>query len=61
MKVNIEMTKNAVMEFLLGPLETFTKVNIKMMKEMAMVKCVGLMVATMLEPGLEVYNTAMVK
>lgn len=55
------MTRNVAKESLLGLLAIFTKVNIKTMSEMAMVRCAGLMEVTILVHGFEVYSMAMGK
>jgi hypothetical protein len=44
MKVNTNLIRKMDMVFLLGKVETSIKVTTKMMKEMAMERCFGLMV-----------------
>jgi hypothetical protein len=50
-KVNMLMTKNVDMVYLLGPVETFIKATISMMWGMAMDKCTGMTKAVIKECG----------
>lgn len=61
MKGNMKMIRRMVKEFLLGRVETFTKVLTGMMREMAMVKCFGLMGRFIKENGAKVYSMDWVK
>lgn len=56
MKEITNVIKRKAMEFLYGLQEMFIKVNIIRMKERVMVKCFGLMVAFILEAGLEEFK-----
>jgi len=54
MKGNMKMIRKMVKEFSLGRVEIFTKVLTGMTKEMAMVKCFGLMAQCIKENGVKV-------
>lgn len=61
MMVNIRMTVSMALDASSGPVETNTKASISKMIDMAMAKCVGLMVLGIKENGTEVFNTDTVK
>ena len=55
-KVNTQMIKNQDMVFLHGPLETFIKDTIKVIKDMDMDKCIGTMEVIIKENGTRVFK-----
>jgi hypothetical protein len=61
MKVNMKMIRKMARAHLLGKAGMFTKVAIKMMKEMDMERCIGLMVHNIKVNGRKEYNTVLVK
>jgi hypothetical protein len=61
MKGSMSSTRRMEMEFLLGRVVMYTKVITKMMKEMDMVKCSGLMDLGIKESGKRASNMEMVR
>jgi hypothetical protein len=61
MKEIFTMTKSTEWEYLSGPVEISTKESTIMMKDMEMVKCYGLMVASTKENGATESSTVLVE